>query len=118
MGRKGERGDRLHPDNCNIAKCKSCIFGADPVNLSTGRMVDIQGYLAKGEASHICHTTGKTCHGALEFQAKIFHAAGIIPEPTVDCLLSTASKFLGFGSPPSTSRDQDGNETRSPRRGR
>lgn len=47
-----------------------------------------------GESSHICHTTDKTCYGALQFQATIFHRLTIIPEPTVKSLLETAQQFL------------------------
>lgn len=56
-------------------------------------MEEIKKYLI-GRASHVCHTTEKTCYGALEWQAQIFHRIGIIPEPTVKSFLETANKFL------------------------
>lgn len=109
--------NRLHPDNCNKAQCKTCIFGPSPVQLSPERSAEIHQYLAAGESSHICHTTGKTCYGSLHFQAKIFHASGIIPEPTVESLLATAAKFLKFeDQQPPLSEAQD--PERGIRRGR
>jgi hypothetical protein len=87
--------DRLDPNNCNKAKCKSCMFGDTPIKLSSDRMDEITAYLVKGESSHICHTTNKTCYGALELQAKVFFAHGLLKEPTVECLLATAAEVLG-----------------------
>lgn len=84
----------LAPENCNKAKCKTCMFGPTPIQLSPERLQEIKNYLASGESSHVCHTTNKTCYGGLEFQARIFHSLTIIAEPTVDCLLETAAKFL------------------------
>lgn len=92
--RKSE--NRLLPENCNIRKCKSCMFGLTPIRLAQERMNEITDYLATGSASHICHVTNKTCYGALEFQAKIFHFKGILTEPTVKCLLETAAVFLNL----------------------
>ena len=90
--------NRLAAENCNKAKCKSCIFREDDkaLVLSAERMKEIQTYLANGTSSHICHNTNKTCYGALEFQAKCFHAMSFIPEPTVESLLETARKSLGL----------------------
>lgn len=86
--------DFLSPENCNKAKCKTCIFGDTPVKLSPEREAEIQLYLATGAASHVCHTTEKTCYGALEYQAKIFHGIGILKYPTVECLLQKAKEVL------------------------
>jgi hypothetical protein len=88
--------NRLHPDNCNKAECKTCIFGRTPLLLAPDRMAEIQRYLAVGEAAHICHTTNKTCYGSLEFQSQIFHRMGIIQEPTPESLLKEAGKHLKF----------------------
>lgn len=86
--------NRLQPQNCNKAKCKTCIFGPTPVHLSNERIAEIHAYLAAFKASHICHTTNLTCYGALEYQAKILHAIGVINNPTVDELLITAKQIL------------------------
>lgn len=86
--------NRLYKQNCNKAKCKTCIFGPTPILLSNERIVEIHGYLTAFKASHICHTTDLTCYGALEYQAKILHAVGIINYPTVEELLITAAQIL------------------------
>lgn len=86
--------NRLHPDNCNKAKCKSCIFGPTPLQLTPERKDEIITYLVKLESSHICHTTDKTCYGAMELQAQTMHRMGIIKEPTVECFLETAKQFV------------------------
>jgi hypothetical protein len=93
-----ESQNRLAAENCNTAKCKSCIFRNDDkaLKLSPERMQEIQTYLANGTSSHICHNTQKTCYGALEFQAQCFFAMKFIPEPTVESLLLTARKALGL----------------------
>ncbi|NII26194.1 hypothetical protein HB364_13960 [Pseudoflavitalea sp. X16] len=79
--------------------CKTCIFGSTPIHLSAERMAEIRNYLANFSSSHICHTTNKTCYGALQFQAQILHAMGIIPDRSVASLLETASHYLGTASP-------------------
>ena len=86
----------LSPENCNKAMCKTCIFqtNGQAIQLSVGRIDEIKSYLATGESSHVCHTTNKTCYGALSFQANVFKALGIITENTVNCLLETAAKHL------------------------
>jgi hypothetical protein len=84
----------LNPNNCNKAKCKTCMFGPTPVQLSPERLNEIHTYLANFTSSHICHTTNKTCFGGLEFQAKIAHALKIIEKPTVNCFLDTANEYL------------------------
>lgn len=86
--------NHLQPENCNKAKCKTCIFGRTPVDISKERMLEIRTYLAGFEAAHLCHTTDKTCFGALEFQAKILHAINIIKQPTVAALLETAKLYI------------------------
>ena len=88
--------DFLDRKNCNKAKCKTCIFKEDGTGLilSHERMAEIQTYLVLGESSHICHTTEKTCYGALEYQSTIFYRMGIIEKESVDCLLETAKKYL------------------------
>lgn len=91
--------NRLSPENCNKAKCKSCIFGPAPIHLSKERQMEIEGYLAMMESSHICHTTNLTCYGALEFQAKILHAMNIISSPTVDAMLAAAKEALSKPQP-------------------
>lgn len=94
MAKKSQ--NRLRPENCNKAMCKTCIFqtNGNQVQLSQERYDEITGYLASGKSSHICHTTNLTCYGALQFQAKIFHAMHIIPEPTAESLLATAQQFI------------------------
>ncbi|SEM90896.1 hypothetical protein SAMN04488505_10717 [Chitinophaga rupis] len=86
--------NRLHPDNCNKAQCKSCIFGPTPLELAPERRAEIESYLATFQASHICHTTDKTCYSALQFQAKILHAMGLIGHPTAESLLEGAATYL------------------------
>ena len=86
--------NQLKPENCNKVKCKSCIFGPNPVHLSEERKREIINYLSKFESSHVCHVTDKTCYGALEFQARILFYKKIIPEPTVESLLKEAQKFI------------------------
>ena len=89
--------DYLNPHNCNKTHCNTCIFHPNyeqRINLSAERINEITSYLAKGESSHICHTTNKTCYGGLEFQANIFFRLGFIKENTVECLLKTAQKIL------------------------
>lgn len=76
----------------NTAQCKTCIFGPKPLELGETRMLEIITYLANG-TRHICHTTNKTCFGALEFQSKVFFEMKIIQEPTVECLIKTAAQF-------------------------
>ena len=90
--------NRLSPHNCNKAKCKTCIFGDNPILLSPERINEIHRYLASFKYSHICHTTNLTCYGAVEFQAKIMYAFGVIKSPTVDAFLLEASKYLNFDS--------------------
>lgn len=86
----------LEPKNCNTKMCHTCIFqdNGHAVRLSLRRTMEILDYLVNMENTHICHTTDKTCFGALSLQAKVLHAAGKIPEPTVTSLLNTASKAL------------------------
>lgn len=84
----------LDPENCNKSKCKTCIFGDTPVELTAERINEIHGYLVRLESSHVCHTTNKTCYGGLELQAKIMHAIGIIEQPTVELFLTTAKKYI------------------------
>lgn len=86
--------DYMKKQNCNKAKCKSCIFGPNPVELSVARQNEINSYLVNMESSHICHTTNKTCYGALELQARVLFVKGIIPAPTPEAMLETASKYL------------------------
>lgn len=86
--------NHLELNNCNKSKCKTCIFGNTPIELSIERINEIHGYLSRFESSHVCHTTNKTCYGALEFQAKILHAMKIIDSPTVDNLLQTAKQYI------------------------
>ena len=92
MAKKSQ--NRLSPENCNKVMGKSCMFGKTPSQLSEERLSEIKGYLERGESSHICHTTNKTCRGALQFQAEVFHGKGMIPEPTADSLLMMARIFL------------------------
>jgi len=88
--------NRLAHDNCNKAKCKTCIFGNTPVQLSPERIQEIHTYLANFTASHIFHITNKTCYGALEYQARILYAMKLIPEPTVESFLVTAKQTLNI----------------------
>lgn len=87
--------NRLKPENCNKAMCKTCMFGKTPVHLSPERLTEIHKYLANFESSHVCHTTNLTCYGALQFQAKILYSRKMIPEATVEALLKEASKYIG-----------------------
>lgn len=84
----------LDPKNCNKAKCKTCIFGPTPLELSPGRMDEIRNYLITMRKSHICHTTDKTCYGALELQARTLYILELIPENSVDSMLIQAQKVL------------------------
>jgi hypothetical protein len=90
----------LDPKNCNRRKCKSCIFRTDgkQLKLSPEREAEIRAYLARGENSHICHQTEKTCYGGLEYQSTIFYRMGFIKEESVSCLLETANKFIDGNS--------------------
>lgn len=94
MDSKEQTQNRLDPNNCNKQKCKTCIFGKSPIDISPERMNEIMGYLSKFEASHICHTTNLTCYGALEFQAKLMHVYGLIKKPTVKSLLNEARNHI------------------------
>jgi hypothetical protein len=89
-------GNHLKVENCNKAKCKSCIFGPNPASITEQRMVEIRLYLARFEYSHICHTTNKTCYGAIEFQARIMHAIGIIPDGKAETFLQKAKEILNL----------------------
>lgn len=86
--------ERLDPENCNKSKCKTCIFGETPLRLSEQRMQEITSYLVNFEASHICHTTNRTCYGALELQARILFVKGHIDSPSVESMLEEASKYI------------------------
>jgi hypothetical protein len=76
--------------------CKTCIFQTNghQVELSPERYNEILTYLATGQSSHICHTTQKTCYGALQYQATIFKRLGWIKEETVECLQTTVKNVL------------------------
>lgn len=89
--------DYLRPENCNKAKCKTCIFGPTSIQLSPERLQEIHNYLSRFQSSHICHTTNKTCYGALELQSKILHSVEVITEPTVEAMLKKANEVLNFG---------------------
>jgi hypothetical protein len=86
----------LAKENCNKAKCKSCMFGDTPINLSEDRLNEINGYLTGLQSSHVCHVTNKTCFGGLEVQARTVFEMGIIPDPSVDTFLETAQKVLNL----------------------
>lgn len=88
--------NRLAKDNCNKSKCKTCIFGENPLGLSNQRMSEIKSYLSKFESSHICHTTNKTCYGSLEYQSNILYNLGLIKENTVDSMLNAAKQILNL----------------------
>jgi hypothetical protein len=77
--------------------CKTCIFREDgnQLELEPGRLDQIKAYLI-GSSSHVCHTTEKTCYGALTFQAQIFHRMGWIKENSVQCFLETAKAILNL----------------------
>lgn len=89
--------NNLKPENCNKAMCVSCIFREDgsALELNPGRLDEIKHFLAIARQSHICHTTNKTCYGALTFQATIFYRMKLIPEDSVESLLETAGKYIG-----------------------
>lgn len=86
--------DCLKKDNTNKAKCKTCIFGENPVQLSQKRIQEINQYLVTLEYSHVCHTTNKTCYGGMEIQARVMFALGAIKEPTVKAFLEKAKDIL------------------------
>lgn len=82
--------------NINKVKCKSCMFGETPIQLSGKRLTEINGYLKDLSSSHVCHVTNKTCRGGAEVQAKEMFDRGIIPEPTVDCMVSIFKMIRGL----------------------
>lgn len=88
--------DFLKRENCNKAKCKTCMFNYNEqsVKLSPERMQEIMNYLTTLQSSHVCHTTNKTCYGGLEVQAESMFRLGIIPEPKVDTMLTIAERLL------------------------
>jgi len=86
----------LDKTNCNKAKCKSCMFGNNPISLSEERLKEINGYLTGLQSSHVCHVTNKTCYGGLEVQAKQMHQLGITPDATVETFLNTARQVLNL----------------------
>ncbi len=91
---KDKKKGYLQPENCNKAMCKTCIFKPENADIvTTERLNEIKAYLL-GSSSHECHTTNKTCYGALEFQATMFYRLGIITEPTVNCFLDTAAQYI------------------------
>ena len=92
-----DKVNRLAPENCNSKKCKTCIFHTDgrAHPLAAGRLEQIKAYLAQG-VNHECHTTHRTCYGALEYQAVLFHRMNLIQEPTADCLLREARAALNL----------------------
>ena len=90
--------DFLKPGNYNTRHCKSCIFHPDPnrqFELRTYRCDEITKKLAQLKVSHICHVSLKTCYGAMELQAKVLYAQGILKEPTPECMVATAQACLG-----------------------
>lgn len=72
------------------------MFGPTPIELAPERLAEIHKYLAEFRSSHVCHTTNKTCFGALEFQAKLLHGMRVISEPTVESMLVAAGEALNF----------------------
>lgn len=88
--------DALKRENCNKAKCKSCMFNFNEhsVKLTPERMNEIMTYLTTLESSHICHTTNKTCYGGLEVQAKTMYTIGLIKENSVQAMLDEAERLL------------------------
>lgn len=90
--------DYLKSENCNKVKCKTCIFRTDgnQVVLSPERKNEIENYLRTFKSSHICHTTDKTCYGALEVQTEMLYRLGIIKENKVKSMLLEAATVLKF----------------------
>jgi hypothetical protein len=88
--------NRLKPENCNKAMCKTCMFGPTPISLSPERLDEIHNYLVTFQSSHVCHTTNKTCYGALQLQAQALYSMNMISSPTVEALLEAANKLLGL----------------------
>jgi hypothetical protein len=86
----------LEEGNCNKAMCKTCLFGNNPIDLSPVRKQEIINYLLKFESSHICHTTNKTCYGAMGIQARFLFILGILPDDSVETFLKEAKKFLNL----------------------
>ncbi len=82
--------------NINNSKCKSCMFGKTPIQLSEKRLAEINGYLKDLSSSHICHTTNKTCRGGAEVQAQEMFDRGIIPEPTVETMVNIFKGIKGL----------------------
>ena len=88
--------NRLKPENCNKAMCKTCIFRTDgnQVTLSKERMEEIMDYLQNFKSSHECHVTKKTCYGGLTVQAQSMFDAGYIPDNKVETMLQIAQAFI------------------------
>ena len=86
--------NQLNVENCNKSKCKSCLFGPTPIQLTPERLEEIHGYLSRFESSYICHTTNKTCYGGMELQAKILYSLKLLPDPTVGAFLKAAKIAL------------------------
>lgn len=82
--------------NINNSKCKSCMFGKTPIQLSEKRPAEINGYLKDFSYSHICHTTNKTCRGRAEVQAQEMFNRKIIPEPTVETMVNIFKAIKGI----------------------
>ena len=69
-------------------------YNEHSVQLTPERIKEIMHYLVTMKSSHICHTTNKTCYGGLEIQSKVLYKLGIIIDPTPECLLETAKKYI------------------------
>ena len=88
--------DNLASKNCNKAKCKSCMFGPNPIKLEPHRLEEINRYLKNFESSHVCHVTNLTCYGGLEVTAQSLFDKGILPDNKVETFLETARAFLNL----------------------
>lgn len=86
----------LVKENCNKAKCKSCMFNNNPIELSEESLEEINGYLTGLNSSHVCHVTNKTCYGGLEVQAQQMFTLGLIEDASVNTFLDTAQKVLNL----------------------
>lgn len=69
--------------------CGTCPFsGSKPLNLSSDRLGEIIGYLARG-TNHLCHSDQSNetvCRGGRDIQLRHMVALGMIEAPTDEAL--------------------------------
>lgn len=69
-----------------------------PIKLAPGRKEEIETYLRTFQASHVCHTTSKTCYGGLKIQAEMAYRLKIITVNSVKIFLAEAQKYISTNS--------------------